>query len=576
MKFVCKLSSIVIVLCLLLSMAALLSPAAADEAQGGSPPPERLIVHFKAGTNASDMASVHQRAGGKVEADIPGLGAQIVTVPAGLRGAKSADYRMYDEVSYVEVDSVAQAVDTPNDPYLDREWGLSKIQATRAWDITKGSSDIRIAILDTGIDLEHPDLAGKIVASINFTDSPTADANGQSHATHVAGIAAAITNNSTGVAGLGRNCSLMNVKVLGDNGYGYYSWIAQGIIWAADNGADVINLSLGGSTASTTLDSAVDYAWSKGAVVVCAAGNNGSTTPFYPAYCTNAIAVAASNVNDTLESWSNHGSWVEVAAPGSSIYATIPDNQYAYKSGTSMASPHVAGLAGLVFSVAGDTNGNGRVNDEVRSRIEATCDSVGVDVAYGRINAYKAVQGYSTQVAPTPTATATPVPTATPTPTPTPTPIPTPVPTPTPAPTATPTPVPTATPKPSPTPTSAPTPTPAPTVAPTPTPAPTTGTKPPMWVESIIFTPGTTNMAIKAKVVNPAPLRRAYISVELRRNRALIARFAGYTNVYGELTYTLSSAPDGQYQATLTTVTNSSYIWDRTKGITSKTYYLYR
>ncbi|GAI46832.1 unnamed protein product, partial [marine sediment metagenome] len=159
----------------------------------------------------------------------------------------------------------------------------------------------------------------------------------------------------------GYNSSLMNVKVLGDDGCGYYSWVAQGIIWAANNGADVINLSLSGSSFSSTLQQAVDYAWNHGVVVVAAAGNDGSSNRLYPAYYDNCIAVAATDANDNLASWSNYGSWVDVAAPGSA-YSTKPNGQYGYMAGTSMASPHVAGLAGLVFSVVSDSNGNGRLN----------------------------------------------------------------------------------------------------------------------------------------------------------------------------------------------------------------------
>jgi hypothetical protein len=185
----------------------------------------------------------------------------------------------------------------------------------------------------------------------------------------------------------------MNVKVMGDNGSGSYSWVAKGIIWAADNGAEVINMSLGGSADSQTLRQAIDYAWGKGVVVVAAAGNNGNSAPFYPAYYTNCIAVAATDSNDNLASWSNYGSWVDVAAPGVSIYSTLKDNSYGYKSGTSMASPHTAGLAALVFSVATDSNGDGQLNDEVRSQIEANCDDIGLSaIGSGRINAYQAVQ----------------------------------------------------------------------------------------------------------------------------------------------------------------------------------------
>jgi len=342
------------------------------------------------------MTKVHQRVGGKVVRSIPQIKAQVVTIPKGQEFFKSWVYRLHSKVCHVEPDYVAQVVDVPNDPYFNDsyQWGMFKTQAPQAWDITHGSSGIRIAILDTGIDSSHPDLGAKVVARENFTSSDTTEPVSNSHGTHVAGIAAAISNNGIGVAGLGHSSSLMNVRVASDDGYGYYSWIAQGIIWATDNGADVINLSLGGTSPSSTLEQAVDYAWNHGVVVVAAAGNTGSTSPLYPAYYDKCLAVAATSDNDQLTSWSSRGSWVDVAAPGSA-YSTKLDGQYGNMAGTSMASPHVAGLAGLVFSVASDTNGNGRRNDEVRAAIEATCDDVGIDVAYGRINAYHAVGGSS-------------------------------------------------------------------------------------------------------------------------------------------------------------------------------------
>ena len=188
---------------------------------------------------------------------------------------------------------------SPVDAYFDKQWGMNKVQAPQAWDVTTGSGEVNIAILDTGIDLDHPDLAAKIVSSINFGDSPNAD-DSYGHGTHCAGIAAASTNNGVGVAGLGYDSTLMNVKVLRDNGSGYYSWVANGITWAADNGAEVISLSLGGSSASSTLENAINYAWDKGVVIVTAAGNNGNSNPFYPAYYANCIAVAGTDANDNL------------------------------------------------------------------------------------------------------------------------------------------------------------------------------------------------------------------------------------------------------------------------------------
>jgi thermitase len=286
---------------------------------------------------------------------------------------------------------LVQAVGEPDDPYFDYQWALTIVEAPQAWEVTTGSPSVNIAILDTGVDQDHPDLAEKIVSNINFTTSPTAD-DVHGHGTHVAGIAAAITNNGLGVAGLGYDSTIMNVKVLGDTGWGTYGGLAAGIIWAADNGAEVISMSLGAFVYSSTLEDAVDYAWSKGVVLVAAAGNYGSTDPFYPAAHANCMAVAATNPDDDRPDYSNYGDWVDVGAPGTSIYSTYKDNSYRYGAGTSMAAPHVAGLAGLVFTTVSDTKGDGKLNDEVRSRIEATCDDIGeTGIGHGRINAARAV-----------------------------------------------------------------------------------------------------------------------------------------------------------------------------------------
>ena len=352
---------------------------------------EQILVKFKHDVTLPEAAQIHRQLGGQPKDTISGIGVQVVTVPKGQAMAKAKAYASNARVAYAEPDFVAEAVGSPDDPYFGIQWGLTKIEAPQAWEVTTGSSSINIAILDSGVDLDHPDLANKLISNINFSSSATTD-DIYGHGTHVAGIAAAMTDNKVGVAGLGYSATIMNVKVLGDSGSGSYSGVASGIIWAADNGAEVINMSLGGSSDSSTLEDAVDYAWGKGVVVVASAGNSGSTTPSYPAYYTNCIAVAATDANDAKASWSNYGDWVDVAAPGVSIYSTLKDNGYGYKSGTSMASPHVAGLAGLVFTTVSDTNGDGRLNDEVRSRIEANCDDIGLSgIGYGRINAAQAV-----------------------------------------------------------------------------------------------------------------------------------------------------------------------------------------
>ncbi len=257
----------------------------------------------------------------------------------------------------------------PNDPYLDSQWALSQLQIAELWPTAGGGSAVVVAVLDTGIDQDHEDLDGKVIIEINLTDSSTSgDVYG--HGTHVAGIIAAYTNNGLGIAGLAPESLLMNVKVAGDSGGCQASTLAEGIIWAADNGASVINVSIEFRGPSAELEEAINYAWSQGAVIIAAAGNDGSQLPVYPAYYENCIAVAATTPDGTLAPLSNYGDWVDVAAPGFNIYSTLPDSSYGYKSGTSFASAYVSGLAALLFGVVTDTNGDGRLNDEVRAAIE--------------------------------------------------------------------------------------------------------------------------------------------------------------------------------------------------------------
>jgi thermitase len=364
---------------------------------------QRILVKFQPGTSLPEAAEVHRQLGGQVKETIPDIAVQVVMVPKGQEMAKAKAYSANPKVAYAEPDFVAETVGSPDDPWFGNQWGMTKIQAPEAWDVTTGSGSINIAILDTGVDQDHPDLAAKLISNKNFTTSTTVD-DIHGHGTHVAGIAAAMTNNGIGVAGLGYSSTIMNVKVLGDNGSGYYSWIAGGIAWAADNGAEIINMSLGGSSSSSALEDAINYAWGKGVVVVAAAGNNGNSMPFYPAYYTNCIAVAGTDSLDRLAGWSNYGDWVDVAAPGVNIvstYLSATNGGYNVMSGTSMASPHVAGLAALVLSVASDTNGNGRLNDEVRACIEANCDDIGISgIGSGRINAFEAVVGEATMPKP--------------------------------------------------------------------------------------------------------------------------------------------------------------------------------
>ncbi len=279
----------------------------------------------------------------------------------------------------------------PGDSYAMMQWSIHKAMVPQAWQITSGDASTIIGVLDTGIDKGHEDLVGRVVGEVNFTTSPTA-ADVYGHGTHVAGIIAAVANNGVGIAGLAYDCRLLNVKVADDGGWVTSGALAKGIVWAVDHGARVINMSLYLLEPSVEVERAVEYAWSKGALLVASSGNYLGSRAVYPAYYDNCLGVAATDTHDEVTLWSGRGDWVEVAAPGVAIYSTLPGNNYQALSGTSMAAAHVSGLAGLLFTVAKDRNDNVFTNDEVRAAIESGCDRVPFGYVKGRINALKAVQ----------------------------------------------------------------------------------------------------------------------------------------------------------------------------------------
>jgi subtilisin family serine protease len=229
---------------------------------------------------------------------------------------------------------------------------------------------VLIAVLDTGIDKYHEDLYGKVAAEINLSDSAVVN-DVYGHGTAVAGIIAADADNGLGITGIAPGSRLVNVKVADDKGKCQILKLAEGIIWAVDHGARVINISIEFKESVPELKAAIDYAWNKGAVIIAAAGNDGDSLAIYPACYENCLAVTALKDNGTLAPLANYGNWVDVAAPGYKIYSTLPNNSYGYKYGTSFAAAYVSGLAGVLFSIVTDTNGDGRLNDEVRQAIEA-------------------------------------------------------------------------------------------------------------------------------------------------------------------------------------------------------------
>lgn len=343
---------------------------------------DHILVRFLPGYGAAGRQAAAQM-GARYAGEVTELGVVRLQLPRNLRADDALRFLWgLPFVDLAEPDYVARAYGIPNDPGYPSQWGLAKVGAPSAWDVSQGDDDVVIAIVDTGVDLDHGDLAPKLTDGYDFVNSDSLADDDNGHGTHCAGIAAAATNNGNGVAGMGFNCSLMPVKVLDASGTGTYYSVAAGIVWATDNGADVISLSLGGPAPSETLLDAVEYAWSQGVVVVAAAGNDNSNQPSYPAYYELAIAVGATDSNDMRASFSNYGEWVDVAAPGTAIYSTYNNGGYATLSGTSMATPLVAGLVGLLRA---DSRFEGA--SAARERLEATCKPVGEWLDHGRVDA---------------------------------------------------------------------------------------------------------------------------------------------------------------------------------------------
>lgn len=341
--------------------------------------------------------------------DVRGEGDEVAGKTAGhalivrLRGganpaARLAAYRGRAGVVFAEPNYLARAtLAAPNDSSYGLQWAFPKIQALSGWALDPGSytgsGGVPIAVVDTGVDSAHPDLSGRVDTAsgancVNSSDTCLAGSamDDYGHGTHVAGIAGAATNNGVGVAGTAFSSPIIPVKVLNASGSGSYAAISNGILWAAQHGARVISLSLGGYGYSQTLCDAVTTAETTyQALVVAAAGNDGVAQTFYPAACPGVVGVAATDSSDGSPTWSNYGAPdVFVSAPGANVYSTCAAStslcnysSYAYLSGTSMATPFVSGLAALLFGQV-----PGRTVNDVKSVLRTTADHVG-GVSYG-------------------------------------------------------------------------------------------------------------------------------------------------------------------------------------------------
>ncbi|GAA2482527.1 S8 family peptidase [Winogradskya humida] len=286
----------------------------------------------------------------------------------------------------VELDTRVTVADVPagSDPYRGDQWDFTKIGVAQAWEHSTGSGVI-VAVIDTGVDATHPDLAGHILPGIDYvagTTGTSTDPNG--HGTHVAGTIAAITGNDVGISAVAPDARIMPIRALGADGSGNMADVAKGIVYAADHGADIINMSLGADEEITAMTTAITYARGKGVTVVAAAGNDGENgSPVnYPGADPGVIAVAATDSSDQVASFSNRGSYVDIAAPGVQILSTYPTGSgYATDSGTSMATPHVAAVAALIKAYR-----PAATPDQIEQTLEDTAVDLGVagkDTSYG-------------------------------------------------------------------------------------------------------------------------------------------------------------------------------------------------
>jgi thermitase len=333
--------------------------------------------------------------GGKVNAvvaDIPHVNMSIFVSEVEVAGL----------TRYVEPNISFKTDFVPNDPDWTKQWGPRMIQADLAWNTTRGNASILVAVIDTGIDWHHPDLAANYVPlGYDWVNNDTDPADDFGHGTHCAGIIAAVLNNNIGIAGLAQ-IRIMAEKAIDQNGFGHEDDLANAIVHAVDQGANILSLSWGGPD-SALIHDAINYAYSHGALVIAAAGNDATECKHYPAAYENVMSVTATNETDKPAYFTSFGDWVEVAAPGVDTYSTMPtypvtlnlygcDLNYGYLSGTSMACPQVAGVAALIWSRFPNIT-----RDQVRAQLRYTADDLGDPgfdeyYGYGRVNARKAVE----------------------------------------------------------------------------------------------------------------------------------------------------------------------------------------
>jgi thermitase len=380
----------IVVVALLLVIAPITGTATTSvETVSSSAPIEEIIVCFKKNTGPSLQQAVTTKYNYTIVERNEALNCALVQVTREDTQRVVAGLVKEDIVKYIEPNKRVHALYTPNDPLYPSQWGPQHIMADWTWDNEPGNKDVTIAIVDSGIDYTHEDLSNNYVAGgYDWVNSDSDPMDDYGHGTHCAGIAAATLDNEKGIAGIAQ-VNLIAEKVLSETGWGTEWDLAQAIVHAADNNADIISLSLGGVEVPVAEEACL-YAWNHGCLLVAASGNEHEDKVTYPAAYETVIAVGAINQINQRCGFSNWGPNLELVAPGFGILSSYPSNSYASLTGTSMAAPHVAGVAALIWSKYPFVT-----NHEVRAILTQTADDLGTAgfdqyYGYGKVNAFNA------------------------------------------------------------------------------------------------------------------------------------------------------------------------------------------
>lgn len=355
-----------------------------------------VVVRFQSDPSEAELSHILEDIG---TASVKKLGFAYVFDSKRMSTQELLDYFEDKNIRYAEphylyvTNETANAATVPNDElYREYQWNLPMIKTETGWSLSKGTEEVLVAVIDTGADLAHPDLQNHLVQGYNVVDPDSPPNDDVGHGTHVTGVISALTNNGQGVAGMTWYNKVMPVKVLDSTGMGSTYSVAEGIIWAADHGAKVINMSLGNYASAQFLHDAIQYAFDKDVVMIAATGNDNTSQPGYPAAYPEVLAVSATNQYREKASFSNYGDYIDVVAPGENIASTYMNSQYAALSGTSMASPHVAALAALIRS-ANPALKNTEVYDMIRnSTVDLGPSGRDPYFGYGQINVSQALQ----------------------------------------------------------------------------------------------------------------------------------------------------------------------------------------